>query len=170
MKKVSQGDNMADPKTAAFMDRAIALAYEGMAGHHGGPFGAVIVKDGKVIGEGHNRVLSGMDPTAHAEVTAIRDACANTKHFDLSGAEIFVNAMPCPMCMSAIFWARISKVYYGCTPADAEKIGFDDAAFYRELEKPPEERSVPAIQVIESHEAALACFQAWADNDAKTHY
>src|SRR5665811_1126317 len=95
----------------------------GMAGGHGGPFGAVVVKDGEIIGQGHNHVLSSKDPTAHAEVTAIRDASKNLHAFDLSGAEIYVNGLPCPMCMSAIFWARISKVYYGCSAADAERIG-----------------------------------------------
>jgi guanine deaminase len=154
----------------AFMQRAIALAYEGMAGKHGGPFGAVIVRDGKVIGEGHNRVLSSIDPTAHAEVTAIRDASAKEKNFDLSGSEIYVNGLPCPMCMSAIFWARIGKVYYGCTPADAEAIGFDDQEFYRELAKPPEQRAVPAVQMEECHAEARACYQAWANNDARVPY
>ena len=131
----------------AFMNRAIALAYEGMNGGHGGPFGAVIVRDGVIIGEGHNRVLSSTDPTAHAEVTAIRDASARLKNFDLSGTEIYVNGMPCPMCMSAIFWARIGKVYYGCGPEDAEAIGFDDHEFYRQLAIPPAERTTPAIQL-----------------------
>jgi tRNA(Arg) A34 adenosine deaminase TadA len=155
---------------ATFMRMAIELAYQGMAGKHGGPFGAVIVKDGKVIGQGHNRVLSSTDPTAHAEVTAIRDASSKLKNFDLSGSEIFVNGLPCPMCMSAIFWARIGKVYYGCSAADAEEIGFDDEEFYRQLEKPLTERAVPAIQVTECHAEAKACYQAWADNDAKVPY
>jgi tRNA(Arg) A34 adenosine deaminase TadA len=155
---------------SSFMHRAIDLAYQGMAGKHGGPFGAVIVKDGVVIGEGHNRVLSSNDPTAHAEVTAIRNASANIKNFDLSGAEIYVNGLPCPMCMSAIFWARIDKVYYGCSAADAEEIGFDDDEFYRQLAKPPAERTVPAIQLTNCHAEARACYQAWADNDAKVPY
>ncbi len=159
-----------DTSHGKFMQMAIDLAYQGMAGKHGGPFGAVIVKDGVVIGEGHNRVLSSNDPTAHAEVTAIRNASANVKNFDLSGSEIFVNGLPCPMCMSAIFWARISKVWYGCTPEDAEAIGFDDQEFYRQLAKPPAERTVPAIQVTESHAAARACYQAWADKDDRVPY
>jgi tRNA(Arg) A34 adenosine deaminase TadA len=155
---------------AKFMRHAIALAYQGMSGGHGGPFGAVVVKDGEIIGQGHNRVLSAKDPTAHAEVTAIRDAARNLQHFDLSGSEIFVNGMPCPMCMSAIFWARIGKVYYGCGPQDAEAIGFDDHEFYRELAKPPAERTVPAIQMDECYAEARACYQVWADNERKVPY
>ena len=152
--------------TANFMAQAIDLAYRGMAGGHGGPFGAVIVRDGAVIGRGHNRVLSAMDPTAHAEMTAIRDASANVRNFDLSGSTIYVNAMPCPMCMSAIFWARIGKVFYGCTAEDAAEIGFDDHAFYTELALPPEARKVPAVQVTACYPEARACFQAWADSEA----
>ena len=140
---------MSEPTHDDFMRQAIGLAYTGMQGGHGGPFGAVIVQDGVVVGQGHNRVLSSNDPTAHAEVTAIRDASSKLQKFDLSGTEIYVNGMPCPMCMAAIFWARIERVYYACAPADAEVIGFDDAEFYRQLEKPPEERSVPALQMPE---------------------
>ncbi len=154
----------------AFMRHAIALAYQGMASGHGGPFGAVIVKDGEIVGQGHNRVLSSKDPTAHAEVTAIRDASKNLHRFDLSDCEIFVNGLPCPMCMSAIFWARISKVHYGCTAADAEAIGFDDEEFYRQLAKPLEERATPAIQLTSLHEEALACYKTWADNDSRIPY
>ncbi len=154
----------------SFMRHAIALAYTGMAGGHGGPFGAVIVKNGEIIGQGHNRVLSTRDPTAHAEVTAIRDASKNLHHFDLSGSEIYVNGMPCPMCMSAIFWARIGKVYYGCSAADTDTIGFDDDEFYRELAKPPLDRKTPAIQLISLRDEALASYKAWADNDAKIPY
>ncbi|WP_298214488.1 nucleoside deaminase [Acidocella sp.] len=154
----------------AFMRRAIALARQGVAGGHGGPFGAVIVRDGRVVGEGHNRVLSSLDPTAHAEVTAIRDAARNEGDFDLSGTEIYVNGMPCPMCMSAIFWARIGKVYYACAPEDAERIGFDDQQFYRELAKPPEARATPAIQLAEFVEEARASYQAWLDRAERVPY
>jgi tRNA(Arg) A34 adenosine deaminase TadA len=154
----------------AFMQRAIGLAREGMMGGHGGPFGAVIVRDGVIVGEGHNRVLSATDPTAHAEVTAIRDACARARRFELSGSEIYVNGMPCPMCMAAIFWARIDRVYFGCPPADAELIGFDDQEFYRQLAKPPEDRAVPVQQLTECYEEARACYQLWADNTAKVQY
>lgn len=158
----------ADHKT--FMRHAIALAYTGMAGGHGGPFGAVIVSRGKIIGQGHNRVLSTNDPTAHAEVTAIRDASKNLNRFDLSDCEIYVNGMPCPMCMSAIFWARIGKVYYGCSAADTETIGFDDDEFYRELAKPPLERKTPAIQLTEFRDDALATYQSWANNASRIPY
>ena len=155
---------------AAFMRTAIALAHQGMQGGHGGPFGAGIVRDGKVIGRGHNRVLSSKDPTAHAEVTAIRDASANERQFDLSGTTIYVNGLPCPMCMSAIFWARIDKVYYGCAPEDAEEIGFDDQEFYRQLAKPAAERSTPAIQLTECYDEAKECYAAWANLATKIPY
>jgi tRNA(Arg) A34 adenosine deaminase TadA len=161
---------MSDPGHDDFMRRAIALAYQGMQGGHGGPFGAVIVQDGQVIGQGHNRVLSSNDPTAHAEITAIRDASARIKNFNLSGTKIYVNGMPCPMCMAAIFWARIERVYYACTPADAEAIGFDDAEFYRQLDMPPEERSVPALQMVDHVEAGRACFNAWVELETKRPY
>ena len=161
---------MSDPDSDGFMRQAIGLAYEGMQGGHGGPFGAVVVMDGVVIGQGHNRVLSSNDPTAHAEVTAIRDACGNLQKFDLSGAEIYVNALPCPMCMAAIFWARIGRVFYACTPADAEAIGFDDAEFYRELKKPPEQRSVPALQLADHLEAGRECFAFWEKLETRIPY
>jgi guanine deaminase len=161
---------MSEPGHDDFMRQAISLAYTGMQGGHGGPFGAVIVKDGQVIGQGHNCVLSTNDPTAHAEVTAIRDASAKLQKFDLSGTEIYVNGMPCPMCMAAIFWARIERVYYACAPADAEVIGFDDAEFYRQLEKPPEERSVPALQMVGHVEAGRECFKFWAELETKVPY
>ncbi len=153
-----------------FMRQAIALAYEGMNGGHGGPFGAVIVRDGAVIGRGHNRVLSACDPTAHAEVTAIRDASANVQKFDLSGSVIYVNGLPCPMCMAAIFWARIGKVYYGCKAEDAAAIGFDDEAFYVELAKPPLERETPAVQVVAGSQEALGSYEAWLKREARIHY
>ncbi len=156
--------------TTRFMKHAIALAYQGMAGGHGGPFGAVIVKDGEIVGQGHNRVLSSNDPTAHAEVTAIRDASKNLHAFNLSDCEIYVNAMPCPMCMSAIFWARIGKVHYGAPVREAEKIGFDDAEFYRQLAKPLEERNVPVVLVDDCCDEALACLQSWIDNPSRIPY
>lgn len=152
------------------MERAIELACLGVAGGHGGPFGAVVVRDGQVIGEGHNRVLSAIDPTAHAEITAIRDAARNEHKFDLSGTEIYVNGFPCPMCMSAIFWARIDKIYYACTAEDAEQIGFDDQQFYRELAKPPEARAVPAIQLKDFEAAAKVSFQTWLARENRTPY
>jgi len=160
----------AESDAARFTRHAIALAYQGMAGGHGGPFGAVIVKDGEIVGQGHNRVLSSNDPTAHAEVTAIRDASKNLGRFNLSDCEIYVNAMPCPMCMSAIFWSRIGKVHYGAPVQEAEKIGFDDEEFYRQLAKPLEERDVPVVLVTDCRDEALACLQSWIDNPARIPY
>ena len=153
-----------------FMQMAIALAYQGMQGGHGGPFGAVVVQGGRVIGQGHNRVLSACDPTAHAEVTAIRDASAKIQKFDLSGALIYVNGLPCPMCMSAIFWARIDRVYYACTPQDAAEIGFDDYKFYQEIARPPAERETPAIQLPEYLAPARATYAAWLERKARIPY
>lgn len=154
----------------AFMRRAIELAYAGMAGGHGGPFGAVVVKDGRILGEGHNRVLSSNDPTAHAEVTAIRNASQALDSFDLSGCDIYVNGLPCPMCMAAIYWARIGKLYYACLPADAEAIGFDDQEFYRQLEKPVAARSLPAEQLEGCYDEARRCYQAWLEKNDRTPY
>jgi guanine deaminase len=153
-----------------FMKLAIETAYTGMNTGHGGPFGAVVVKDGEVIATGHNEVLSSKDPTAHAEMTVIRRASAALDQFDLSGCEIYVNGVPCPMCMSAIFWSRISKLYYACLPEDAEAIGFDDDAFYRELEKPLEKRDLPTEQVVECVEEARECYQAWLKRTERTPY
>lgn len=116
-----------------YMDEALKEAYEGIEKGHGGPFGAVIVKDGKIVGRGHNRVLLKKDPTCHGEMEAIRDACANLSSHDLSGCEIYTTAEPCPMCLGGILWANISKVYYGCTVDDTDKIGFRDDTFYEFL-------------------------------------
>ena len=153
-----------------FMRRAIEVAYEGMNGGHGGPFGAVIVRDGEIVGEGHNRVLSSNDPTAHAEVVAIRAAAQALGTFDLSSCEIYVNGVPCPMCMAAIFWSRIARLYYACLPEDAEAIGFDDHEFYRQLDKPLEERDLPAEQVEGCYEEARRCYFAWLDKQDRTPY
>jgi tRNA(Arg) A34 adenosine deaminase TadA len=154
----------------AFMRRAIEVAYEGMNGGHGGPFGAVVVCGGRIVGEGHNRVLSSNDPTAHAEVTAIRAASAALERFDLSDCEIYVNGLPCPMCMAAIFWSRIGALYYACLPEDAEAIGFDDQEFYRELEKPVGERALRAEQVASCYDEARACYDAWLVRENRTPY
>jgi tRNA(Arg) A34 adenosine deaminase TadA len=154
----------------AFMRRAIELAHAGMNGGHGGPFGAVIVKDGVVVGEGHNRVLSSNDPTAHAEVTAIRAASSALARFDLADCEIYVNGMPCPMCMAAIYWARIGRLYYACVAEDAEAIGFDDQEFYRELARPLGERALAAEQVASCLDEARACYDAWLGREDRTPY
>lgn len=116
-----------------YMEEALKEAYEGIEKGHGGPFGAVIVKDGKIVGRGHNRVLLKHDPTCHGEMEAIRDACEKLGSHDLSGCEIYTTAEPCPMCLGGILWANISKVYYGCTVDDTDKIGFRDDTFYEFL-------------------------------------
>ena len=113
-----------------YMSEALKEAYEGIEKKHGGPFGCVIVKDGKIIGRGHNRVLLNHDPTCHGEMEAIRDACKNTGSHDLSGCELYTTAEPCPMCLGAILWANIGKVYYGCNVNDTDNIGFRDDKFY----------------------------------------
>ena len=118
-----------------FMRMAIKEAKKGIESHHGGPFGAVIVKDGKVVGKGHNQVLKNNDPTCHGEMMAIHKACKNLKTYDLSGCELYTTGEPCPMCYAAILWANIDKVYYGCTIQDNENIGFRDKKFY-EMQQP----------------------------------
>jgi len=162
--------DLGKPEKTKFMKLAIETAYQGMNNGHGGPFGAVIVKDGQVVSTGHNEVLSSNDPTAHAEMMAIRRASEALDQFDLSGCEIYVNGVPCPMCMSAIFWSRISGLYYACLPEDAEAIGFDDDAFYRELEKPLGERQLPAEQIVECVEEARECYRAWLKRTQRTPY
>ena len=116
----------------SFMEEAIKEAREGINAGHGGPFGAVIVKDGKIIARGHNRVVKDNDPTCHGEMMAIREACKTLGTFDLSGCEIYTTGYPCPMCFGAILWANISKIYYGCNVIDTERIGFRDSKFYEE--------------------------------------
>ncbi|MCQ2518650.1 MAG: nucleoside deaminase [Lachnospiraceae bacterium] len=113
-----------------YMEEALKEAYEGINNHHGGPFGSVIVKDGKIVGRGHNRVLLKEDPTCHGEMEAIRDACRNLGTHDLSGCSIYTTAEPCPMCLGAILWANIKEAYYGCNVDDTDKIGFRDDIFY----------------------------------------
>lgn len=152
----------------SFMLRAIQLSKEGMEHNHGGPFGAVIVKDGKIVGEGFNRVTSTNDPTAHAEIVAIRNACRALSAYNLAGAEIYCSCEPCPMCLSAIYWARISKIYYANTRKDAAAIGFDDDLIYAEIPKNNNERMIPAFQLL--HPEALQVFEAWKLKEDKTEY
>ena len=150
-----------------FMRKAILLSKNNIE-KGGGPFGAVIVKDGKVVATGCNRVTCNNDPTAHAEVTAIRNACKKTGNFNLEGCEIYSSCEPCPMCLSAIYWARISKLYYGNTKKDAAKIGFDDSFIYDELEKSPAERAIPASQHLEKE--AIIAFENWENKKDKVEY
>jgi len=139
-----------------FMMRAIELARQGMKRGDGGPFGAVVARDGEIIGEGWNRVLATNDPTAHGEVTAIRDACARAGTFDLAGCVIYTTGEPCPMCLGAIYWARIAAIRYGFGIADAAEIGFDDRAFYQQFALPPDERDVPAASLCRDEALKLA--------------
>lgn len=134
----------------AFMLRAIELAREGMQEGSGGPFGAVVVQNGVIVGEGWNQVLSQKDPTAHGEIMAIRDACHRLGKFHLEGCEIYTTGEPCPMCLGAIYWARLDRIYYGFSIGDAARVGFDDVHFHREIQKPPKERRIPREQLCES--------------------
>lgn len=151
-----------------FMARAIHLAIENVRTGQGGPFGAVIVKDGGIMAEGVNQVTSSNDPTAHAEVLAIRQACQKLGLFELEGCELYTSCEPCPMCLGAIYWARLSRVYYGGFAADASKVGFDDSFIYREITQPHPQRRIPMIQMM--REEALAAFRAWAETPNKLAY
>ena len=144
------------------------MARNGMNAGDGGPFGAVVVKDGEVIGRGNNRVTSSCDPTAHAEVTAIRDACANLQTFQLDGCILYTSCEPCPMCLGAIYWARPDKVYYGNTKRDAADIGFDDDFIYRELELPMNGRKIPFEQI--GRDTAINTFKEWEAKADKLQY
>lgn len=150
-----------------FMLRAINLAVENVA-NGGGPFGAVIVKDDEIVAEGVNRVTANNDPTAHAEVSAIRKACQQLGTFDLTGCTIYTSCEPCPMCLGAIYWAKISRVFCGCNQNDADKIGFSDAFIYRELERPNSERTLRQQFLL--HDEALRAFHAWEMKSDKIEY
>jgi guanine deaminase len=150
------------------MARAIELSLENVSAGHGGPFAAVVVHAGRIVGEGTNRVTSTNDPTAHAEVVAIREACATLGAFELTGCEIYTTCEPCPMCMGAIYWARPSRVYFGNSAADAAAIGFDDAVIYEQLRLPHAERTIPMEQLL--REEAQRAFVAWRDKPDKVRY
>jgi tRNA(Arg) A34 adenosine deaminase TadA len=152
----------------SFMARAIQLSIDNVLSGCGGPFGAVIVKDGAIVAEGANQVTSTNDPTAHAEVLAIRAACRKLGAFDLEGCEIYTSCEPCPMCLGAIYWARLSRVYFGNDDVDAAKIGFDDSLIYRELAQPHSQRRIPMIQMM--RDEALAAFRAWQEKPNKIEY
>jgi len=151
-----------------FMREAIRLSIENVQSGRGGPFAAVIVKDGKIIARGTNLVSSAHDPTAHAEIAAIREACRILNSFQLDGCEIFTSCEPCPMCLGAIYWARPERVFYGNTKHDAAEINFDDSFIYAELTKTITDRSIPMVQVL--HEEALAAFKAWKEKPDKIPY
>lgn len=151
-----------------FLREAIQLSLEKIDAGEGGPFGAVIVRGDQIVGRGWNRVVGTNDPTAHAEVVAIRDACARLQTFSLEGCEIFCSCEPCPMCLAAILWARIDRVFFAATSADAAAAGFDDAVIHRELTGPVEGRST-AIESALRDEAAEA-FEAWLQNENRIMY
>ena len=150
------------------MARAIELAIENARSGRGGPFGAIVVKDGAILAEGTNRVTAANDPTAHAEIVAIRAACAKLGVFQLNGFDLYASCEPCPMCLGAIYWARPARVYFAGTAADASRVGFDDSLIYRELPLPPQHRSIPMVQMM--REEALEAFRVWEEKPNKIPY
>jgi guanine deaminase len=159
---------MENTDSISFMREAIRLATENVSQRNGGPFGAIVVKNGEIVGRGYNQVTTNNDPTAHAEVMAIRDACHNLQTFQLDGCVLYTSCEPCPMCLGAIYWARPDKLYYGCTKDDAAAIAFDDAFIYEELNVPLNERKIPMLPL--SREEALVAFQLWENNTKKISY
>ena len=150
------------------MTRAIQLAVENVRSGQGGPFGAVVVKDGSIIAEAANQVTASNDPTAHAEVLAIRQGCQKLGLFELKTCELYTSCEPCPMCLGAIYWARLARVYYGSFAADASKAGFDDSFIYREIAETHAQRGIPMIQMM--RDEALAAFRAWEEKPNKIPY
>jgi guanine deaminase len=151
-----------------FMQKAIDLATENAATGTGGPFGAVIVRAGEILATGVNSVAATNDPTAHAEVVAIRAACAALATFQLTGCEIYSSCEPCPMCLAAIYWSRCAAIYFSNTAADAAHAGFDDAFLYAEVQKPHSSRSIPTVQLLA--DCALVSFDTWRAREARTDY
>ena len=150
-----------------FMKRAIELSIKSV-NNDGGPFGSVIIKGDKIIAEGSNKVTSNNDPTAHGEIVAIRAACKKLNNFSLNGCELYSTCEPCPMCLSAIYWARIDKIYYANTREDARKIDFDDSLIYTELQKSIDKRKIPMIQIMRNE--ALKAFELWDNKKDKIKY
>jgi guanine deaminase len=153
---------------AIFMEKAIALATENVTSARGGPFGAVIVRGGEIVATGTNLVTVTNDPTAHAEVVAIRNAAAALATFDLAGCEIYSSCEPCPMCLAAIYWAHCDAIFYGNTSADAADAGFDDAFLYEEIKRPLNQRRIPAINLL--REKAISNFEAWRQFAGRIDY
>jgi len=151
-----------------FMARAIELAMENVRAGLGGPFAAVVVKDGRILAEGANRVTSTNDPTAHAEVVAIREACRALGNFQLAGCDIYTTCEPCPMCLGAIYWARPARVFFAATGEDAARFGFDDSLIHGELQRPVAERKIPMKQLM--REEALRIFPLWSESPNKIKY
>jgi tRNA(Arg) A34 adenosine deaminase TadA len=150
------------------MGEAISLGREGMHEKGGGPFGAVVVCAGQVVGRGHNQVTTLLDPTAHAEIMAIRQACCSLGRFDLNGCELYTSCEPCPMCLAAIYWARLDRVFYACTRHDAAEIGFDDHFIYEQLPLEIAARSLPMEQI--EREDSLELFREWIEKPDKIRY
>ena len=150
------------------MARAIQLAIENVHSGNGGPFGAVIVKDGQIVAEAANSVTSANDPTAHAEILAIRRACTKLRVFQLQGCDLYTSCEPCPMCLGAIYWARPDRVFFAGSAADASRVGFDDSFIYEEIPKPPTARKLQMFQIMQDE--AQSAFQAWAANPNKVPY
>lgn len=151
-----------------FMHEAIALSKQGMQSGAGGPFGCVVIKGEEIIGRGYNSVTSTNDPTAHAEVVAIRDACQTLAHFQLEGCEIYTSCEPCPMCLGAIYWARPKAIYYANNRMDAAAAGFDDSMIYEECNRSPEDRRIPTFSV--GRDEAITVFEHWKTMGNKTPY
>lgn len=159
---------MITEKDIEFINKAIELSKKGMDNNAGGPFGALVVKDGKIIAEGYNKVTSSNDPTAHAEVVAIREACEKLSSFQLDGCTIYTSCEPCPMCLGAIYWARPKAVYYACTKEDAADIGFDDQFIYEEIETDIGKRSIKFINL--NREEGNEVFKNWQEKEGRTDY
>lgn len=162
-----RGDNM-HSSPELFMEEAFRLAREGMRDGLGGPFGAVVVKEGKIVGRGGNGVVRENDPTAHAEITALREACRNLDTHVLEGCEVYSSCEPCPMCLAALYWSRVDKIWYAGTREGAAGAGFDDSFLYRELEMPMEQRRLPMERLL--REKADEIFEEWRNNPHKTPY
>lgn len=152
-----------------YMNIAIEEAKEGITNNHGGPFGAVIVKDGEIIATGHNHVVANNDPTCHGEIDAIRKACTKLGTFDLTGCELYTTGYPCPMCLSAIIWANIKKVYYSCDAKDAERIGFRDDFIYQYIENMCKDTSILTLEECDK-ESGLTLFEEYTSLQNRTHY
>ncbi len=150
------------------MREAIRLSQQGMNLNEGGPFGCIIVHNGEVVGRGNNKVTSSNDPTAHAEVVAIRDACNRLNNYELLDCDLYTSCEPCPMCLGAIYWARLNKIYFACSRKDAAQIGFDDDFIYKEIPKELHLRMIPGEQLL--REEALRVFAAWRLKPDKTEY
>ncbi len=160
--------NSLNAEDTKFMLKAIELSKNGMESGAGGPFGAIVVKNGKIVGKGHNKVTSSNDPTAHAEIVAIRDACKNLDTFQLDDCVIYTSCEPCPMCLGAIYWARPKRIVFACDKKDAAAIDFDDDFIYKEIELPIEKRSIKTEQHL--RDEGLKVFKAWEEKKDKMEY